>query len=152
MFEFTFQMTKPATASMNSYQLAADLVVVVHATYVTFVVAAVVLVLLGYFWNWQWVRNFWFRLIHFCMIAVVVVQSLVGVTCPLTTLENNLRLRGGESIEQASFIGYWVHELLFVDAPTWVLTVSYCLFGILVVSTFYLVPPHWTRCPGSTSE
>ena len=38
------------------------------------------------------VKNFWFRLIHFAMIALVVVQALFGIECPLTILERISKL------------------------------------------------------------
>ena len=132
---------------MNLYRLAADLVVVVHAAYVTFVVAGFILIILGHLRNWRWVQNFWFRLIHLTMMGVVVVESLWGLTCPLTTLEMGLRQRAGETPHEASFVGYWAHELLFIDAAPWVFTTGYCLFGALVAATLYWSPPRvpWRR-------
>ena len=129
--------------AMPVYRFLADLVVVLHAAYVAVVVFALVAIVLGTVLRWRWVRNFWFRSIHFLMIAVVVAQSLLGVICPLTTLENRLRRTAGETVYDGSFIGHWAHELLFMDTPDWVFTLCYCLFGAVVLACFWLCPPRW---------
>ena len=126
---------------MNVYRLLADLVVVVHFTYVAFVVLGMAAILLGIVLRWRWVRNFWFRIVHFLMIGVVVAEEFGGVVCPLTTWENTLRESAGESARVESFVGRWVHDLLFCDAPAWVFTLAYCLFGALVLAAFVIAPP-----------
>jgi hypothetical protein len=49
-------------------------------------------------------------------------------------------------MEDGSFVGRWVHELIFFEAPEWVFTIVYCAFGAVVLATFILAPPRW---PGS---
>ena len=46
---------------MSLYSFLADLVVVVHALYVGVVVFGLLLIWIGLFCRWQWVRSFWFR-------------------------------------------------------------------------------------------
>ena len=82
---------------MAVYRFLADLVVVVHAAYVGFVVMGFVAILVGIVRRRGWARNFWFRSIHLAMVAGVAAQALAGVLCPLTTLENYLRSRAGEA-------------------------------------------------------
>jgi hypothetical protein len=126
---------------MVLYRFLADVVVVLHAAYIGFVLAAMLLILLGMGLRWSWIRNFWFRMTHFAMIAVVVAQSLIGVTCPLTTLENYFRQRAGEATYPGSFIGHWADELIFYHGPNWVFTTCYALFGTAVLLTLLLCPP-----------
>src|SRR6516164_5076200 len=123
------------------YNPAADAVVVLHAAYVLFVVLGQVAILIGLVCRWKWVRNMWFRWLHLAAISLVVAESLLGIVCPLTTLENWLRARGGHAGYGGDFIGHWVHELLFYDAPGWVFTVVYSVFGLLVVAAFIGAPP-----------
>jgi hypothetical protein len=130
---------------MNLYRFLADLVVVVHFAYVAFVVLGFLLVLLGIVLKWGWVRNFWFRMLHFAAIGVVALQAVIGVLCPLTILERELRTAAGETVDQASFIGRWVNELLFYHWPQWVFTLSYCLFAAAVLATLWLAPPRGPR-------
>lgn len=130
---------------MSIYRLLADLVVVLHAAYVSFVVVGLLLILIGGLAGWQWVRNLWFRLLHLVMIGVVVFESLAQITCPLTTWEDALRRRAGESVQEGAFLARWAHDLIFIDAPPWVFTVAYCLFGLVVVVTLIAIPPRWTK-------
>jgi hypothetical protein len=129
---------------MVIYRWLADAVVALHAAYVGFVIAGLLAVVVGYLFRWGWIRNPWFRWIHFLMIAVVVAESLLGITCPLTTWEDALRAEAGEEVSQASFIGRWANALIFYrDVPEWGFTVAYCVFGMLVLGTLALIPPRW---------
>ncbi|HIQ22043.1 MAG TPA: DUF2784 domain-containing protein [Planctomycetes bacterium] len=125
------------------YRVLADTVLILHALYASVVVFGLIAILIGVWRRWQWVRNFWFRLIHFLMIFVVAVLSLLGWPCPLTDLERSLRDAAGQATYAGAFIEHWVGELLFYDFPTWVFAVTYCLFGLAVLGTLLLAPPRW---------
>jgi len=125
------------------YQIAADSVVVFHSAFVLFVVAGLCLILLGVWRKWNWIRNFWFRIIHLAMIGSVVAEAWCGITCPLTIWEKELRRLAGEATYQGDFLANWVHDLLFFDISEWVFTVIYSLFGLVVAATFFLAPPHF---------
>lgn len=128
---------------MIGYRVLADLVVVLHFLFVVFVVLGLFVVFIGLDRRWEWVRNFWFRSVHLAAIAFVVAQSWLGLTCPLTTLENSLRRQAGEATYPGAFIVYWAHRMLFYDAPEWIFTVCYSLFGLAVVAAFWFAPPRW---------
>ena len=134
---------------MAYYRFLADLVVVVHGAFIGFVLVGMLLILLGIALRWRWVRNFWFRTLHFLAIGVVVAQALLGVLCPLTTLEKHLRGQAGQATYPGSFVAHWVHELIFYEAPPRVFTISYCLFGAAVLATLLLAPPRWPGRRGS---
>ncbi len=136
---------------MVLYRLLADAVVVLHAAYVLFVIVGLLAVVAGAFLRWGWVRNPWFRWIHFLFIAVVVLESVAGIECPLTTWEDSLRRAAGEDVNQGTFIGRWAHELLFYEAPDWVFTTIYCVFGAVVLAVMLLVPPRWPPLKRSAS-
>src|SRR5258708_39077480 len=99
------------------WRVAADIVVTVHAAYVAIVVAGFAAILLGSAAQWRWVRNFYFRATHLAMILLVCADALVGTTCPLTRLENALRLRGGETGNARDLIGYWLRGVIFYYSP-----------------------------------
>ncbi len=126
---------------MLPYQLLADLVLLTHFGVVVFVVAGLVLVIVGNLLSWRWVNGLWFRLAHLAAIAVVVAESWFGLTCPLTTLESWLRVQAGTAPYRQSFVEYWVQRLLFHEAPPWVFTGAYTLFGLLVVLAWCYFPP-----------
>lgn len=134
-----------AFAKMNYYRTLADVVVAAHFGYVSFVVLGLLATLLGVVFRWSWTRNFYFRVIHLVMIGVVVFESILGIICPLTTLENHLRRKAGETAESQSFIADGIHRLMFFTAPPWVFTVVYCLFGAAVLAMFLLAPPRWPK-------
>ncbi len=130
-------------------KMLADLIVVFHAAYVSFVVFGLVFILIGAALRWKWVRNFWFRAVHLTAIGIVVLEALFGITCPLTDWEKRLRIAAGEASYSGDFIGYWAHQLIFYDAPPWAFTTIYILFGTAVLLACVLVPP---RRPGRSQS
>jgi len=134
-------------------RILADLIVVFHAGYVSFVVFGLMAILAGIVFRWRWVRNFWFRAIHLLMIGIVVGEALAGVPCPLTVWEKQLRTRAGEISYAGDFLGYWAHRVIFYRAEPWVFTLIYAVFGLAVVSAFVLSPPRWPgRKPAATGD
>lgn len=127
------------------YSFLADLVVAFHLGYVGFVIFGQLAILVGLACRWGWVRNFWFRLLHLAAIAVVALESIWDITCPLTDLEGYLREQAGEHVEAGSFIGRLLDSLLFFSWPDWVFTVVYIGFALLVLATFILAPPRWKK-------
>ncbi len=124
----------------NLWGMLADLVVALHAAYLAFVVFGFALIVLGYVAGWRWVRNAAFRLAHLAAILVVCAEALSGWTCPLTTLEDSLRQRGGERVYTGDFIRRWLDWLIFYNAPAWVFTTVYLAFAAIVLVTLWLVP------------
>ena len=127
------------------YRLAADLLLLLHVTFVVFVVAGLVLILLGAWRGWAWIRNPWFRLAHLLAIGVVVLQAWLGRICPLTTWEMALRAKAGDETYAGAFITHWLQALLYYEAPMWVFALAYTLFGALVVVSWIRIPPRSFR-------
>ena len=114
----------------------ADIVLMIHFFYVLFVVGSVPVIWLGAWFKLAFVRNRWFRYLHLAAILLVVVESLLGVVCPLTVWENTLRQVETDS----SFIQRWLHQIMFYNVSEGVLTVVYVVFAGLVAMTFKWVP------------
>ena len=127
------------------YAFLANITLGVHVAFVVFVVLMVPCIYLGHFLGWQWVRKLWLRICHLVGILIVAGQAWAGVICPLTTLEMWLRRQGGGEAYSGSFIEHWMRELLYWDWPAWAFVVMYTLFALLVVGTWWLVPPGRTR-------
>lgn len=126
------------------YGVAADAVLVVHAAFIAFVVLGLVVILIGGALGWRWVRNRWFRLAHLACIGYVVIQAWLGIICPLTTWESQLRVWAGEDpYDPQGFIATWLRRLIFFNAEPWVFTLAYSLFGAAVVATLIFVPMRW---------
>ena len=129
---------------MNSAILA-DVVVVLHTLYAGFVLFGFLAVGLGWALAWGWVRNFRFRIIHVAAIALVGAQGLLGVICPLTSLEYHLRRTAGMTPEEGAFIARLAGRLLYHPLPAWVFTTSYVALTLLAVTLLFLVPPRRAR-------
>jgi hypothetical protein len=127
----------------TGYQILADAIVIVHAAYVAFVVGGLAAILIGAPMRWRWTRGFAFRVAHLAAIALVCVESIVGVMCPLTTLEDSMRARAGAARYPGDFIGYWAHRLIFYNFPPWIFATAYVAFAAVVAITFFLMPPRW---------
>ena len=126
---------------MLPYRAFADAVLVLHVLVVVFVVGGLVAVLAGNKLGWRWVNRVWFRRAHVAAIAFVVVQSWLGQVCPLTTLESWLRVQGGSSGYEKSFIEHWLQAVLFHEAPAWAFVLAYTAFGCVVVFAWWRFPP-----------
>lgn len=127
------------------YIVLADIVLFAHALYVAFVVLGQLCVLIGAWRGWNWVRGRLFRLTHLAAIAVVAFQSWLGILCPLTVLENHLRILAGQSGYEGGFIAHWLQRLIYYDLPEWMFVTAYSAFGLLVVVSWIIVPPRNPR-------
>ena len=126
---------------MGVYSLLADAVLVLHATFMLFVVGGQALILAGWARRWHWIRGRRFRWLHLGAIGYVVLESWLGLVCPLTEIENRLRRLGDGVAYTQGFIHDWVHRLLFYDAPSWVFGLVYTLFFIGVLLSYRFCPP-----------
>lgn len=124
------------------YLLAADAVLLLHVLFVVFVVTGLLLILAGKLLSWAWVRNWWFRVLHLAAIGVVVLQSWLGVICPLTKLEMYLRGKAGDATYAGSFVAHWLESILYYRAPAWVFAACYTAFAVIVVLSWIWVRPH----------
>ena len=115
------------------YLLLADTILVIHFSLVVFVVLGLLAIVVGRLLGWTWIYGRVFRASHLGVIGVVVIQAWLGRLCPLTILENILRVKGGEAGHSGTFVGYWLHRILFYDAQPWVFAAIYTLFGGLVL-------------------
>ena len=130
------------------YLAAADALLLAHFMFVLFVILGLLLVMAGRIFAWSWVRNPWFRTAHLLAIGVVVLQSWLGIICPLTAWEMAFRVKAGDAVYTGSFIAHWLGEVLYYQAPPWVFAACYTLFGLLVVLSWFWVRPRPFRKRG----
>lgn len=130
-------------------EFLANALLFIHAAFVGFVVFGLVLTVVGFFRNWGWVRNWWFRISHLCAMGVVVVQAWCGIACPLTVWEHALRESVSGRGYDTPFVVYWLQHLIYYDYPMWVFTFLYTVCGLVVLVTWLKVPPErrqvWRR-------
>jgi hypothetical protein len=76
------------------------------------------------------------------MILIVVFEAIFGITCPLTDWEYELRVTAGQqNAASGSFVGRLIQQLIFYDFPLILFTIGYCIFGIAVLTSWWLIPP-----------
>jgi hypothetical protein len=81
-------------------------------------------------------------LAHLIAIGVVVLQSWLGIICPLTTWEMALREKAGDAVYAGTFVSHWLETILYYSAPAWVFVLCYTVFGLLVLASWFWVRPH----------
>ena len=102
------------------YRLGADLVLLLHLTFVLFVVAGGLLVV-------KRPRLAW---LHLPVVAWGAVVEFTGWICPLTPLENILRTLAGASTYDAGFIQHYILPLLY---PADLTRESQLILGMIVI-------------------
>ena len=85
------------------YPLLADLVLIVHLVFVIFVLCGGLLVL-----KWRWIAR-----LHLPAAAWSAVVEFTGWICPLTPLENWLRVQGGEAGYEDDFTTRYLLPILY---------------------------------------
>ncbi len=95
--------------------LLADLVLVAHTALALFLTFGLAAIWLGAWLGWAWVRNRAFRLAHLVGLAVVALESVLGLTCPLTDFESALRGAASSQPYRGGFIAHWLGRILYYD-------------------------------------
>ena len=90
------------------YLVMADVVLILHFTFILFVILGAVLVL-------RWKRLAW---IHIPCAVWGAWIEFQGSICPLTPLENRLRRLGGEAGYSGGFIEHYVVPLIYPSGLT----------------------------------
>ena len=71
---------------MNS--VISDAVLVFHFIIIIFISTGFFLVPIGYKMKWLWLSNLKLRSLHLGLICFVSIEAIIGMTCPLTIIEN----------------------------------------------------------------
>ena len=113
------------------YRLLANAVVVLHGLFIVFIV-------LGGFlaWRWRWVAA-----VHLPFAVWGVLIEYRGWNCPLTPLENELRVKAGELGYSGGFIEHYLLPAIYPSGltprvqavlGTAVLAVNLFAYGVLL--------------------
>jgi hypothetical protein len=102
--------------------MLADLVVLVHAAFVAFV-------LLGGFLAFRWPKILW---AHAPAAVWGVVVEYAGFICPLTPIEVSLRERAGEEGYRGGFVEHYLEALLYPSGLTRELQIALGTFALIV--------------------
>jgi hypothetical protein len=117
--------------------MAAILVLALHLAVIAFNVAGCVLVPIGAWRGWRWVREFWWRLAHLLSLAVVAAQALSGRTCFLTIWQG----RASDASHVQPLIASWIERMIYWSLPLWVFAAAYVVVFVYVIALWIAVRP-----------
>ena len=128
-----------------TYRILADAVLVLHFAFIAFALLGGLLVV-------RWPRLAW---VHLPAAAWAAGIAFFGGICPLTPLENRLRVAGGETGYEGGFIEHQLEALIYPDWLTReiqvalgavVLAINIFAYARLLKGTFTFTgkgkPPH----------
>ena len=117
-------------------KIFADIILLLHFLIVIYIVSLFLLIPIGFKLNWQIVKNKKIRLSHFFLMLLITFESLIGITCPLTLIENRLR-----NIDHSeNFINYWLSKVIYWDLPSYYFVVIYLFFLFLTTILLFKYP------------
>jgi hypothetical protein len=116
--------------------LLAELVLTLHLAVIGFNILGLVIIPLGAWRGWAFVRVRFWRVLHLLSFAVVALQALLGRACFLTDWE--AALTGGS---RQPLIMRWVNSVIFWPLPMWVFEALYVLLFGYVLALYWLIPP-----------
>lgn len=102
------------------YQIAADFVVLLHFTFIVFVLAGGLLV-----FKWRWM--IWLHIPAALWGSIIVIARWI---CPLTPIENRLRQAGGAETYSSSFIEQYLVPIIY---PSGLNREVFIAMGIVVI-------------------
>jgi len=117
--------------------LFADIVLIFHFCVVIFITSGFFLIPAGYKFNWSWIANKKLRMFHIGLMTFITLEALFGLTCPLTSIENNLR----EIYGPKSFIDYWITQILYWNFPPQFFIILYFILLCWTFLMLKLYPP-----------
>jgi hypothetical protein len=117
--------------------MAALSILILHLAVIAFNVAGCVLIPIGAWRRWRWVRNFWFRISHLASLAVVALQAVLGRVCFLTLWQGEV---SGAAQTQPLIAG-WIERVIYWPLPLWVFEIAYVVVFAYVVALWVVVRP-----------
>lgn len=102
------------------YRLLADLVVLIHLAFILFV-------MLGGFLVLRWKRA---AILHLAAALWGTIVELFGLICPLTMLEDHLRLLAGQQGYGGGFIEHYLIPIIYPTMLT--RTIQYFLAALVI--------------------
>ncbi|TDV63259.1 DUF2784 domain-containing protein [Pseudomonas sp. LP_7_YM] len=85
------------------YSVMADTVLIFHLAFIMFVMFGALLVLKRWVWLW----------LHLPAVAWGMAVEFLHLYCPLTPLENSLRIKAGIAGYEGDFIGHYLIALIY---------------------------------------
>ena len=117
--------------------MIADIILMFHFAIIFFITFGFFLIPIGYSFDWIWIKNSKLRICHCGMMIFVTLETILGITCPLTLIENSLR---GIN-DSTSFISYWISQIIYWNFPTQFFIILYCICLVWTFLMWKIFPP-----------
>lgn len=125
-----------------AYKIFADAIIMVHFLYILFMLLGFLLTGYALFFREKFFDWWLFRSLHLLGIFYVVSLSILGKYCPLTILENELRLKHeAYSVYSGSFIIHYLEKLVYPDVNPLVIQIPTVFLAIFTIVVFIIKPP-----------
>ncbi|MGH6969118.1 MAG: DUF2784 domain-containing protein [Stellaceae bacterium] len=125
----------------NLLQALALAVLAAHVAVIAFNLCGLIVVPLGAWRDWRWVRIRWWRALHLALLVVVALQALFGRACFLTLWQTALEQGAGETASRQPLIARWIDSVIFLNLPIWFFVALYVAVLIYALALWRLVPP-----------
>ncbi len=125
-----------------SHKIFADAIIVVHFLYILFMLLGFLLTIYAVLFREKFFDWWLFRSLHLLGIFYVASLSILGKYCPLTILENELRLKYEVfSVYSGSFIIHYLEKLVYPDVNPLVIQIPTVFLAIFTIVMFIVKPP-----------
>ena len=121
--------------------LLADAILAFHLAIILFNIFGLVVIPLGCWLGWRFVRIFWWRTLHLAVLALVALQAVLGQACFLTDWQTELQRAAGIAARHQPLIAGLVNRLIYWNLPLWVFAVIYVAVWVYVLALWWWVPP-----------
>lgn len=117
--------------------ILAELVLAFHLGVILFNLFGMIVIPIGGWLGWRFVRIRWWRVLHVAVLAIVALQAFFGRACFLTLWQQAL---GGYESGTPLIMGI-VDRLIFWPLPMAFFAALYVVVFLYVVLLLWLVPP-----------
>jgi hypothetical protein len=124
----------PVPQQTMFYQIAADIVIVIHFLWIAFVILGFPIIL--------WINSTRWRLIHLAAVIWMILMQVSHSICPLTYLEAWLKSEGrGAEVYSGKFMIETIERLIYVDSVTLEkIMVATGVYLAIIVLSFWFRP------------
>lgn len=132
-------------------QALALAVLAAHVGVIAFNVFGLVVVPVGGWLGWRFVRVFWWRALHVALLGAVALQALFGRACFLTLWQAALEQSSGAPASREPLIARWIESVIFWNLPIGFFAALYIAVLAYALALWRLVPPE-SRPPTSPPQ
>ena len=116
-------------------------ILTLHSLCSLFVILIPLLVPLGVWQSWSWVRDPWLRSMHLAVVLFIAGEVILGQPCPFMVWENHCRRRAGMPLYTTGFFDFWIERLLKIPFKTWMFESIFFTVGASTLVEFFVIGP-----------